>query len=72
MPFATDGCGVPTFAIPLRAMALAWARLGAAGEGRLIEGIGAVSCEAAGRLFNAMRAHPFFIAGTGRLDTDSD
>lgn len=70
LPFATDGCGVPTFALPLRAMALAWARLGAAGEGRPVDGIDAASAQAAGRLFNAMRTHPFFIAGTGRLDTD--
>ena len=67
---ATDGCGVPTFALPLRAMALAWARLGAAGDGRLVPGFAAATCAAAGRLFNAMRAHPFFVAGTGRLDTD--
>ena len=70
LPFATDGCGVPTFALPLRAMALAWARLAAAGEGRPVKGISAEDGAAAGRLFNAMRAHPFFIAGTGRLDTD--
>jgi len=68
--YATDGCGVPTFAVPLRAMALAWARLGAAGEGRPAAGFNGGRGEAAGRLFQAMRAHPFFIAGTGRLDTD--
>ena len=67
---ATDGCGVPSCAVPLRAMALAWARLGAAGEGRPVEGVNATSAAAAGRLFTAMRAHPFFVAGTGRLDTD--
>jgi L-asparaginase II len=67
---ATDGCGVPTFALSLRAMALAWARLGAAGDGRPVPGCSAASSAAAGRLFNAMRAHPFFVAGTGRLDTD--
>jgi len=67
---ATDGCGVPTFAVPLRAMALAWARLGAAGAGRPAAGFDGPRGEAAGRLFQAMRANPFFIAGTGRLDTD--
>ncbi|MBI4541906.1 MAG: asparaginase [Gemmatimonadetes bacterium] len=67
---ATDGCGVPSFALPLRAMALAYARFAAAatagpsGPGPR-DGRGA-----AGRIVSAMRAHPFMLAGTGRLDTD--
>ncbi|HJT37290.1 MAG TPA: asparaginase, partial [Actinomycetota bacterium] len=47
-----DGCGVPTFVSPLRALA----------RGLLaIEG---------GREAGAMRAHPFLVGGTDRLDTD--
>jgi L-asparaginase II len=55
-----DGCGVPVHALPLRGLATAYARLGAkaaAGE------------EAPAALLAAVRAHPFMIAGTDRLDT---
>jgi L-asparaginase II len=50
-----DGCGVPSWPLPLDRLAVAMANL----------------CErpAAGRLFAAMRAHPDLVAGTGRLDT---
>lgn len=66
---ATDGCGVPSFALPLRAMAFAYARLAAVAAG----GEPAVSngtAAAARRILEAVRAHPFLIAGTGRLDTE--
>jgi L-asparaginase II len=55
-----DGCGVPVHAMPLRGLATAYARLGAqaaAGE----EGPSAV--------VEAVRGHPFMLAGTGQLDT---
>ena len=56
---AVDGCGVPTFAIPLRDLAAAMARLvAAAGEGG-----------APGRVVGAMVSHPFMVAGTDRLCT---
>jgi len=49
-----DGCGVLTFAIPLRSLALAYARL-------------AVSREPAPqRITQAMMAHPYLVAGQGR------
>lgn len=50
-----DGCGVPSWPLPLDRLAVAIANL----------------CErpAAARLFAAMRAHPELVAGTGRLDT---
>ena len=48
----TDGCGVPTFVAPLRALA---------------RGLLAID---GGREADAMRAHPFLVAGTERLDTD--
>ncbi len=53
-----DGCGVPSFALPLRAMATAYARFG-------------VSSDAATtRVREAMILHPFMIGGTGRLCSD--
>ena len=58
-----DGCGVPAFAVPLSNLATGFARL-ATGE-NLAEGLTA----AAGRVWLAMREHPFMVAGTGRLDT---
>ncbi|MCP4807346.1 MAG: asparaginase [Proteobacteria bacterium] len=51
----TDGCGVPSWVLPIEAMGLAWARI-AEGEGRL------------GRIGRAMEAHPELTSGTGRLD----
>ncbi len=70
IPHATDGCGVPSFALPLRAMALAYARLGLAASGEAVPAVGESSSAAARRLVRAVRAHPFLVAGTGRLDTD--
>lgn len=51
---ATDGCGAVTPAAPLGRMAVAFAR-NAAEESRVVA---------------AMRAHPFLVAGEGRLDAD--
>lgn len=70
VPHATDGCGVPSFALPLSAMALAWARLGAAGAGRPVKGVSPASAAAMKRLVSAIVAHPFLVAGSRRLDTD--
>ncbi len=61
---AGDNCGVPTFALPLKNLAAAFARL-ATGEG-LPDDL----AEAATRVRGAMRDHPFTVAGTGRLDTE--
>lgn len=58
----TDGCGVPTFAAPLRHLARAWARLAAPPTGAY--------AEAATTVLDAMAAHPFQVAGTGRLCTE--
>jgi L-asparaginase II len=60
---AIDGCSIPTYAIPLRALALAFARFGTGvgfSQGRV---------QAAARLRRAVAAHPFLVAGTGRFDT---
>ena len=58
-----DGCSIPTYAIPLRALAQGFARIGT--------GIGLAPGHAAAarRLRRAVAAHPFLVAGTGRFDT---
>jgi L-asparaginase II len=61
---AGDNCGVPAFALPLRSFAMGLARI-ATGK--------ALSDElalAAMRIRDAMRDHPFMVAGTGRFDTE--
>ena len=58
-----DGCNIPTWAVPLEALATAYARLG---TGR---GLGAVRAKAASRLMAATMAEPFYVAGTKRFDT---
>ncbi|BAL97125.1 asparaginase [Rubrivivax gelatinosus] len=62
-PRGTDGCSIPTYAIPLRHLALAFARAGS-GIG-LREG----RARAAKRLMAAVTAEPFMVAGSGRFDT---
>jgi L-asparaginase II len=59
----TDGCSIPTYAIPLRHIAHAFARV-ATGVG-LSEG----HARAAKRLRAAVAAAPWFVAGSGRFDT---
>lgn len=61
---AGDNCGVPTFAVPLANLAIGFARL-ATGEGLSDELAGAAL-----RIRNAMRDHPYMVAGTDRFDTD--
>jgi len=58
-----DGCSIPTFAIPLRHLALAFAR---AGTGI---GLSAGHALAAQRLRGAIARAPFLVGGSGRLDT---
>jgi L-asparaginase II len=58
---AVDGCGLPTFAIALDAVAEGCARFSAAV---------AAGDRAPSTIFNAMVAHPEYVAGTDRLDTD--
>lgn len=66
MPIGIDGCSAPTFGVPLKSLALAFARLTSlwsAGDSTI--------AEAAGSIVEAMTAHPEMIGGTkGRLDTD--
>lgn len=52
-----DGCGAPLFGTTLTGLARAFLRLAEeSGEARIVA--------------DAMRAHPFFVAGTGREDTE--
>ncbi len=60
---AVDGCSIPTYAIPLHAMALSFARFGTG------SGLSADRATAAARLRRAVAAHPFMVAGTDRFDT---
>ncbi|MBZ8141727.1 asparaginase [Rubrivivax gelatinosus] len=59
----TDGCSIPTYAVPLRQLALGFART-ATGIG-LREG----RARAARRLMAAVAEHPFMVGGSGRFDT---
>jgi L-asparaginase II len=58
-----DGCSIPTFAIPLRHLALGFARV-ASGNG-LVDS----HARAARRLRQAVAAAPFMVGGTDRFDT---
>jgi L-asparaginase II len=63
IPLAVDGCGAPTYALTLHAMATAYARLAVPKSlpspwSRVVE-----------QVTLAMRRYPHMIAGTGRFDT---
>jgi L-asparaginase II len=58
---AIDGCGLPTFAMALDAVATGCAQFAAAV---------AAGEPAPSAIFNAIVAHPDYVAGTARLDTD--
>jgi L-asparaginase II len=62
-PRGTDGCSIPTYAIPLRHLALGFARFGTG------VGLSDAHARAAQRLRRAVAAEPFMVAGTGRFDT---
>ena len=61
--FAVDGCSIPTYAIPLRALALGFARFGSG------QGMSADRAAAARRIRAAVAAQPRMVAGTNRFDT---
>lgn len=62
-PRGTDGCSIPTYGIPLRALALAFARLGTG------QGLSHEHARAAQRLRKAVAAAPFMVGGSARFDT---
>lgn len=59
LPWGVDGCGAPNPALPLTALARAFSGL-ARQEGPLER-----------RVFDAMAAEPYLVAGYGRFDTDA-
>lgn len=59
----TDGCSIPTYAVPLIGLAHGFARM-ATGEG-----LSAARAKASSRLIDACMAAPFYVAGTGRACT---
>lgn len=62
-PRGVDGCAIPTYALPLRALALGFARFGTG------VGLDPDRAWAAARLRRAVAAVPFNVAGSGRFDT---
>lgn len=60
---ATDGCSIPTYAVPLASLARGFARM-ASGVG-----LPPVRAAAARRLIDACMAEPFYVAGSDRADT---
>jgi L-asparaginase II len=60
---AIDGCAIPTYAMPLRALAQGFARFGSG------DGLTSGRAEAARRIRLAVAAHPSLVAGAGRFDT---
>jgi L-asparaginase II len=62
-PRGIDGCSIPTFAIPLHRLALAFARIGTG------TGLRPGHARAAARLRLAVARHPFMVAGSSRFDT---
>lgn len=77
---AVDGCGLPTFALPLDRIAAACARFASTAhvarafpglsDARFngVEGTPAIT-DAPSTILNAMTTHPEYVAGTGRLCT---
>ncbi len=60
---AIDGCGVPTFELPLHSFAYSFARLASPNS------LPDEHCEAAQSVRDAMVANPAMVAGEGRFDT---
>jgi L-asparaginase II len=61
---AIDGCSVPTWAVPLKHLALGFARFGTGNS------LAPERAKAAARLRAACAAHPWYVAGTGRFCTE--
>jgi len=61
---AIDGCSVPTWAVPLKHLALGFARFGTGNS------LAPERAKAAARLRAACAAHPWYVAGSGRFCTE--
>ncbi len=64
LPASRDGCGIPVIALPLAAMATAFARVAAPDD------LPPARADALSRITDAIAAHPFMVAGSGRLCTE--
>lgn len=61
--FGIDGCSIPTYAIPLRRLAYAFARVGTG------HGLARDRAAACTRLLNACFSEPWYFGGSGRFGT---
>jgi L-asparaginase II len=61
---AVDGCGIPVYATTLHKAAVSFARLAT------LLGLDDADATALARVAAAMAAEPWYVAGTGRFDTD--
>lgn len=61
----TDGCAIPSWAVPLSALARGFARFGTG------HGLSPERARAVARLRAACAARPWFVAGTGRFCTEA-
>jgi L-asparaginase II len=59
-----DGCSIPTWAVPLTALAHAFAKFGTG------QGLPPQRAKAAARIRAACAAQPYYVAGTGRFGTE--
>ncbi|MCP4332794.1 MAG: asparaginase [Gammaproteobacteria bacterium] len=64
LPWSRDGCGIPVVAMPLRAIATAFARFAVPDDLPLTRG------NAIERIGSAIASNPFMVAGSGRLCTE--
>jgi L-asparaginase II len=62
IPVSRDGCGAPIFALPLERLALLFAKLASP------VGMAPERANALRTICSAMMAHPYLVAGRGRLD----
>ena len=64
LPWNRDGCGIPVIAMPLQSIATAFARIAVPDD------LPSTRADAIDRITAAIAAHPFNVAGTGRLCTE--
>ena len=64
LPWSGDGCGIRVIAMPLKAIATAFARIAAPDD------LDATRVSAIDRITSAIAANPFMVAGSGRLCTE--
>ena len=62
LPIAVDGCGIPVYAVTLRAAAISYMRLAT------LRGIDSCDAEALAVVRAAMVEHPQYVSGTGEFD----